>query len=90
MFTGARKKTGHGLAAGCQLFYRKIYGYFLQCSALFRLGAHVYYLPYPGLLYLPILLFEFGTSQQTNLVLLIQDHYKENFFKFLHNKSLSL
>ena len=32
MFTGARKKiTGNGLAAGCQLFYRKIYGYFLQC-----------------------------------------------------------
>ena len=29
--TGARKKTGNGLAAGCQLFYRKIYGYFLQC-----------------------------------------------------------
>ena len=41
MFTGDRKKnnkkkkqkkkTGNGLAAGCQLFYRKIYGYFLQC-----------------------------------------------------------
>ena len=30
MFTGARKKTGNGLAAGCQLFYHKIYGYF--CS----------------------------------------------------------
>ena len=25
------KITGNGLAAGCQLFYRKIYGYFLQC-----------------------------------------------------------
>ena len=34
MFTGARKKTGNGLAAGCQLFYRKIYGYFLQWSSL--------------------------------------------------------
>ena len=32
MFTGACKKiTGNGLAAGCQLFYRKIYGYFSQC-----------------------------------------------------------
>ena len=31
MFTGARKKRGNGMAAGCQLFYRKIYGYFLQC-----------------------------------------------------------
>ena len=31
MFTGARKKKGNGLAAGCQLFYRKIYRYFLQC-----------------------------------------------------------
>ena len=26
------KITGNGLAAGCQLFYRKIYGYFLQCK----------------------------------------------------------
>ena len=26
-----QKITGNGLAAGCQLFYRKIYGYFLQC-----------------------------------------------------------
>ena len=34
MFTGASKKKtiGNGLAAGCQLFYRKIYGYFLQCT----------------------------------------------------------
>ena len=33
MFTGACKKiTGNGLAAGCQLFYRKIYGNFLQCG----------------------------------------------------------
>ena len=32
--TGARKKTGNGLAAGCQLFYRKMYGYFLQCARL--------------------------------------------------------
>ena len=32
MFTGARKKTGNTLAAGCQLFYRKIYGYLLQCT----------------------------------------------------------
>ena len=24
------KIKGNGLAAGCQLFYRKIYGYFLQ------------------------------------------------------------
>ena len=32
MITGARNKiTGNGLAAGCQLFYRKIYEYFLQC-----------------------------------------------------------
>ena len=39
MFRGARKKkhnkkknkTGNGLAGGCQLFNRKIYGYFLQC-----------------------------------------------------------
>ena len=29
---GRRKKMGNGLAAGCQLFYRKIYGYF--CSAV--------------------------------------------------------
>ena len=28
MFTGTRKKTGNALAAGCQLFYRKIYGSF--------------------------------------------------------------
>ena len=30
-----QKITGNGLAAGCQLFYRKIYGYFcsvLKCS----------------------------------------------------------
>ena len=35
MFTGAgrKEKTGNGLAAGCLLFYRKIYGYFLQCTA---------------------------------------------------------
>ena len=28
-------KTGNGLAAGCQLFYRKIYGYFysVPCTA---------------------------------------------------------
>ena len=25
------KISGNGLAAGCQLFYCKIYGYFLQC-----------------------------------------------------------
>ena len=31
MFTAPVKKTGNGLAAGCQLFYCKIYGYF--CSA---------------------------------------------------------
>ena len=36
MFTVTRKKTGNGLAAGCQLFYRKIYGYFLQCTTLDR------------------------------------------------------
>ena len=30
------KKTGNGLAADCQLFYRKIYGYF--CSEWFTLG----------------------------------------------------
>ena len=30
MIMGARKKSGNGLAAGCQLFYREIYGYF--CS----------------------------------------------------------
>ena len=24
--------TGYGLAAGCQVFYRKIYGVFLQCT----------------------------------------------------------
>ena len=28
------KITGNGLAAGCQLFYHKIYGYFLQCRHL--------------------------------------------------------
>ena len=28
------KITGNGLAAGCQLFYCKIYGYFLQCNAV--------------------------------------------------------
>ena len=28
-----KKITGNGLAAGCQLFYRKIYGYFLQCKS---------------------------------------------------------
>ena len=35
MFTGARrkKKTGNGLAAGCLLFYRKIYGYFFAMHA---------------------------------------------------------
>ena len=27
-----KKLTGKGLAAGCQLFYRKIYGYISQCS----------------------------------------------------------
>ena len=27
MFTGVRKKTGNELAAGCQLFYRKVYRY---------------------------------------------------------------
>ena len=32
MFTDARKKMGNGLTAGCQLFYRIIYGYF--CSVL--------------------------------------------------------
>ena len=32
ILTGACKITGNGLAAGCQLFYRKIYGYFF-CSA---------------------------------------------------------
>ena len=26
------KKTRNGRAAGCQLFYRKIYGYFWQCT----------------------------------------------------------
>ena len=25
--------TGNELAAGCQLFYRKMYGYFLQCTS---------------------------------------------------------
>ena len=30
MFTGASKITEYGLAAGCQLFYRKIYSYFSQ------------------------------------------------------------
>ena len=45
----------------------------------------------PGFLYLPILLFDFGTSQQTILVLLRQDQYKESFFmKFFHKKSFSL
>ena len=28
MFTGACKITGNGLVAGCQLFFRKIYGNF--------------------------------------------------------------
>ena len=31
MFTAPVKITGNGMAAGCQLFYRKIYGYVLQC-----------------------------------------------------------
>ena len=31
MFTGGRNINGNGLVAGCQLFYRKIYGYILQC-----------------------------------------------------------
>ena len=31
VYGGRKKKTGNGLAAGCQLFYRKIDGYFLQC-----------------------------------------------------------
>ena len=26
------KITGYGLAAGCQVFYRKIYGFFLHCK----------------------------------------------------------
>ena len=38
---------------------------------------------FPGLLYLPILLFDFGKSQQTIPVLLRQDHYKA-FVKFLY------
>ena len=39
MFTGARKKkTGNGLAAGCHLFNRKIYGYFLQCISNITAG----------------------------------------------------
>ena len=29
---GPVKITGNGLAPGYQLFYRKIYGYFLQCK----------------------------------------------------------
>ena len=29
-----QKKTGNGLAAGCQLLYYRIYGYFVQCAAL--------------------------------------------------------
>ena len=29
------KKTGNGLAAGCLLFYRKIYGYFFAVAAYF-------------------------------------------------------
>ena len=28
------KITGNGLAAGCQVFYRKIYGFFLLCTDL--------------------------------------------------------
>ena len=28
--------TGNGLAAGCQLFYRKIFGYILQCVIKIR------------------------------------------------------
>ena len=28
-------KTGNGLAAGCQLFYRKIYEYVLQCMTTY-------------------------------------------------------
>ena len=30
------KKTGNGLAAGCQLFYRKIYGYFFAVWVLWE------------------------------------------------------
>ena len=38
MFTVAReKKTGNGQAAGCWLFYRKIYGYF--CSVYMYIGC---------------------------------------------------
>ena len=35
MFTGVRKITGNGMAAGCQLFYRKIYGFIVAvyCSS---------------------------------------------------------
>ena len=29
------KKTGNGLAAGCQVFYRKIYGFFVVCDVIF-------------------------------------------------------
>ena len=39
--------------------------------------------------YLPILLFDFGTGQQTILVLLRQDDYKA-FVKFLYKKPFSL
>ena len=38
MFTGTREKnpqkTGNGLAAGCQLFYRNNYGYFFAVNAM--------------------------------------------------------
>ena len=39
------KKAGNGLAAGCQLFYRKIYGYFLQRTVVRQLnkGMHLTY-----------------------------------------------
>ena len=37
-FTGACKIKENGLAAGCQLFYRKIYGYFLQCVFIITTG----------------------------------------------------
>ena len=32
--------TGNGVAAGCQLFYRKIYGYFLQCIKEAKMNKH--------------------------------------------------
>ena len=39
------KITGNGLAAGCQVFYRKIYGFFLQCMTYILTTSDLSVLP---------------------------------------------